>query len=238
MKLTLGLVGDYRPEVTSHVAIPRAIELAAAQLGLEAQSVWLATPKVEAEGESLLEGFDALWCVPASPYASMEGALTAIRFAREQGKPFLGTCGGFQHAVIEFARAVAGLQQADHAESNPDSDELVITPLTCAVNEQTHTFLLRPGSRAASIYGQEKITEQYGFCSYGINDRYLETLVAKGLVVSGVAEDSGEPRIIELPTHPFFLATLYQPERSALKQVSHPLALAWLRAATPARALP
>jgi CTP synthase (UTP-ammonia lyase) len=97
----------------------------------------------------VVAGFDGLWCVPASPYRSMDGALTAIRFARERSRPFLGTCGGFQHAVIEYARNVLGWPDAEHAETSPDAARPVINELECALVEATETVTLFPGTRIA-----------------------------------------------------------------------------------------
>src|SRR5437667_11486922 len=114
MRATIALVGDYSPEVIAHRAIPRALELARD-----------------------LQTFSAIWLVPASPYENMDGALAAIRFARETRRPFLGTCGGFQHALIEFARNVAGITAADHEETNPASGTLVVTRLRCSLVEQS-----------------------------------------------------------------------------------------------------
>src|SRR6266567_3461463 len=119
--IRIGLIGDFNSQVKAHIAIPRAVKLAANALGCEAETFWLATPLLEHNPEQLLSAYDALWCVPASPYESMKGALNAIRFAREHGVPFLGTCGGVQHAIIEYARNVLGLTEADHAESNPST---------------------------------------------------------------------------------------------------------------------
>src|SRR5215472_517831 len=108
-KIRIGLIGDFNPSVKAHIAIPQAVALAANALACAAETSWLATPQLEHNATELLSAYDALWCVPASPYASMEGALSAIRFARERGIPFLGTCGGSQHAIIEYARNVLGL---------------------------------------------------------------------------------------------------------------------------------
>lgn len=82
-----------------------------------------------------MKGFDAVWVLPGSPYASEAGALAAIRTAREDGIPFLGTCGGFQHALLEYARNVCGLTRAAHAENDPaaDSGDLLIAPLACSL---------------------------------------------------------------------------------------------------------
>src|SRR5262245_9467772 len=104
----IGLIGDYTPTAVAHRAIPLA--LARAGVG-DAQ--WI--PTSEIAGDSSFDGFDGLWCVPASPYRNTEGALLGIRFAREQGIPFLGTCGGFQHAILEYAHTVWGMSDAAHA---------------------------------------------------------------------------------------------------------------------------
>src|SRR5881397_3066331 len=127
--IRIGLIGDYDTRVKAHLAIPRALELASGGLERRVEPVWLATGELEGATERHLSLFDGLWCVPGSPYESMEGALRAIRFARERGVPFLGTCGGFQHALIEYARDVLGILDADHAESNPGAATQLITPL-------------------------------------------------------------------------------------------------------------
>ena len=95
----IGLVGDYDAGVTAHQAIPRALALAQAALGAPVEFRWLPTETIDSD--AILAPYDALWCVPASPYRSMAGALRAIRFARERPLPFLGTCGGFQHMLLE-----------------------------------------------------------------------------------------------------------------------------------------
>lgn len=89
--LRIGLIGDFHPTYQAHQAIPRAVELATADLRCQAELTWLPTAQVEQEGEAALADFDGLWCVPGSPYESMDGALRGIRFARERGKPFVGT---------------------------------------------------------------------------------------------------------------------------------------------------
>lgn len=100
-EIRIALIGDYDPQVTAHQAIPVALGMAAEHSGLDVQLQWLATDHLHAD--TPFETFDGFWCVPASPYRNMDGALRAIRFAREHQRPFLGTCGGFQHAVLEYA---------------------------------------------------------------------------------------------------------------------------------------
>ncbi|WP_240647666.1 hypothetical protein [Paenibacillus nanensis] len=93
--IRVGLIGDYDVQVKAHVAIPLALEIAANDLGVQVEYEWIATPNLTKDFERKLGKYQALWTVPASPYASMQGALNGIRFARERQLPFLGTCGGF-----------------------------------------------------------------------------------------------------------------------------------------------
>ncbi|HZO72771.1 MAG TPA: hypothetical protein VFB60_11255 [Ktedonobacteraceae bacterium] len=230
MAIRIGLFGDFNPQVKAHVAIPMALELAASDLAHEIKIEWLATPVLEQDSEQKLAEFHALWAVPGTPYTSMEGALNGIRFAREHQIPFLGTCGGFQHMLIEYARNVLGITEADHAESNPAASVPLVAPLACSVNELTSTFTLTPGSRIAMIYGKNEITEQYGICNYGLNADFQPLFEQGHMRVTGV-DSNGDARIIELEQHPFFIGTLFQPERSAFKRIVHPLVRAFLQAA-------
>ncbi|MFD2615689.1 CTP synthase C-terminal region-related (seleno)protein [Paenibacillus gansuensis] len=226
----IGLIGDYDEEVVAHMAIPRAIQLAAEEMGIQINFEWISTPSLDRDFEQKLSKYQGLWVVPASPYRSMQGALNGIRFAREQQIPFLGTCGGFQHMIIEFARNVMGLTDADHAEENPSSSLILVAPLTCSVSEKIHLFKLTPGSKVRDIYGTNEIVEQYGICNYGLNPEFSPMLEKAGLSIAGV-DLEGEVRIMELNQHPFFVGTLFQPERSALKNTIHPLIKAFLRSA-------
>ncbi|MFF9069646.1 hypothetical protein ACF09E_30280 [Streptomyces sp. NPDC014891] len=206
----IALVGDRSPHVRSHVRIPVLLDALAEHEGLVLDAYWIPTGDAEAPGA--VAGFDAVWVLPGSPYASEAGALAAIRTAREDGIPFLGTCGGFQHALLEFARAVCGLTGAAHAENDPSADagDLLIAPLACSLVGHEGVVRVTPGSLAERALGAERTTERY-HCDYGPDDRRLDTLRAHGMRFTGVDEEGGV-RIAELPSHPFFLATLFQPE--------------------------
>ena len=223
--MRISLVGDYNPEVTAHRAIPKALALAAG--GLDVRPEWLDT---EAALTADLESYAGLWCVPASPYRSMDGALRVIRYAREKRRPFLGTCGGCQHAVLEFARNVLNISAAGHQESDSQTSEPVITNLACALIEAGEVLQTISGTRLREIYGSEQIAETY-HCSYGLNPDYMARLERAGLRVN-VRGPNGEPRAVELVDHPFFFGTLYQPERSALAGKNHPLISAFVAAAS------
>ncbi|KPV49934.1 hypothetical protein SE17_29830 [Kouleothrix aurantiaca] len=226
--IRVALIGDHDPAITAHRAIPHALELAAAPAECRAEPVWIATAALAASTAALDEA-QAIWCVPGSPYENMDGALAGIRFARERGVPFLGTCGGFQHALIEYARNVLGLAEADHAESNPDATLPLIAPLACSLAETTATIELFAGSRIRAIYGQPSIHEGFN-CNFGVNPAYAE-LLRDGRLHVTAADAAGDVRAVELDDHPFFVATLFQPERAALREHIPPLAVALLRAA-------
>jgi CTP synthase (UTP-ammonia lyase) len=222
----IGLIGDFNQAVAAHRNIPPALAAAAAKLDHAIESEWLPTTRLAEDGAAALARFDGLWCVPASPYRSMSGALDAIRYARKEGIPFLGTCGGFQHAIIEYARSVMGHGAADHAESNPQAQELLITPLNCSLVGQTGTVRLLPGSRAAFIYGCEQATERY-HCNFGVNPEWQDRIGGGTLRITG-SDAEGSARVIELVDHPFFMGTLFQPELNPIQP--HPIILAFARA--------
>lgn len=229
--VTVGLIGDYDAGVTAHQAIPPALHMAAQTLGASAEPVWVPTER--AGDPHALERFDALWCVPASPYRSMDGALRAIGHARERGVPYLGTCGGFQHAIVEYARQVLGWHDAEHAETAPTAERWVIAPLACELVERAEPIHLRAGSRIAQAYGRHTIVEAYR-CRYGLNPAFQAELLAGPLAATGM-DENGEVRAVELDGHPFFVATLFQPERAALAGEPAPLVAAFMRAALAAR---
>ncbi|MGU3522474.1 CTP synthase [Enterobacteriaceae bacterium C23F] len=224
--LRIALVGDFNPEVIAHQAIPLAIDDAAAVQELTADYDWLATTDIQSAED--LVGYDAIWLVPASPYKNAQGAFIAIRYARENSIPFLGTCGGFQHAIIEYARNVLGWHDAAHAETDSEG-RIVIAPLSCSLVEKSDVIELRSNTLIAKAYGRETIEEGY-HCNYGISPEFASELEGGALRVTGWDEE-GEIRAVELITHPFFVGTLFQHERNALAGRPAPLVHAFLRAA-------
>ena len=158
--------------------------------------------------------------------------LKGIEFARRRDWPFLGTCGGFQYAFIEFARNVLGIKDADSAENNSGSKNIIIYPVACAVPDRkgdapklsgaVPEIRLRPGSYLQSFYGknQETVTEEF-FCNFEINPDFEWAAMEAGFPVVARGPQ-GEIRAIESPTHRFFLATLFQPQLSSTEKKPHP----------------
>ncbi|MFE6288152.1 hypothetical protein [Streptomyces sp. NPDC057877] len=222
----IALVGDRSPAVVSHTRVPALLDALATRDRLVLDAYWIGSE--DAEAPDAVRGFDAVWVLPGSPYRSEAGVLSAIRAARETGIPFLGTCGGFQHALLEYAREVCGLPWVAHAENDPGAADFLIEPLACSLVGHQDAVLIEPGSLAQRVIGAERTVERY-FCAYGPS-RHLDTLRAHGLRFSGHDED-GHVRIAELPGHPFFLATLFQPELSGDGARPHPVIRALARAA-------
>ena len=117
--MRIALVGDHDTSVKAHRAIPLALQRAREATGHQIEWEWLHTADLRDDPSPQLAPFGGIWCVPASPYANTAGAIAAIRFARESGRAFLGTCGGFQHALLEYAEAVWGVSRPAHAETHP-----------------------------------------------------------------------------------------------------------------------
>jgi CTP synthase (UTP-ammonia lyase) len=227
--LHIGIIGDYNAEFHPHRATDTAIQHAADYLDQPTVIEWLPTIRLAHEPDRQLTDFDALWCAPGSPYQSMEGALAGIRFAREQKVPFIGTCGGFQHVVLEFARNVLGFRDAAHAESDPNASILFISALACSLVGKTMQVHIEPSSRVFRMYERAVVQEQY-YCQFGLNPAYQATIDEGGLHVVGV-DDDGAARILELPDHPFFIATLFVPPLTSTAEQPHPLILAYLQTA-------
>jgi CTP synthase (UTP-ammonia lyase) len=222
----LALVGDRSESVQAHAKIPLLIDALAAGGSPAIEIYWLHSTAIT--GPDDVAGFDGVWVIPASPYLNRDGVLAAIRAARTGRIPLLGTCGGFQHVLLEFARDVCGLTAVDNAEENADAAEPLIVALECSLLGHESTVVITPGTLAARAMGPGQTTERY-FCSYGLNADYLEVLQTHGLVFSG-RDEHGEVRVAELPDHPFYVASLFQPELSSDSTWVHPLIVAFAAA--------
>lgn len=235
----IAILGDFDPKSSTLPAIDQSLRHAAAKLSLPVESQWLPTPSLlEDDAGKVLESFDGIWAAPGSPYKSFEGMLKGIEFARCRDWPFLGTCGGFQYALIECARNVLGIKDADSAENNSGSKNIIIYPVACAVPSRSANapklsgampeIRLRPGSYLHSFYAQDTVTEEF-FCNFEVNPDYEWAAIEAGfpVVARGLR---GEIRAIESPTHRFYIATLFQPQLSSKPDKPHPLIIAFVQA--------
>ncbi len=224
--IRLGIIGDYdgRP---SHLATEEAVKHCASKMNCSVKTDWLPT-ETFAKGEvQILNQYDGLWCAPGSPYQSMAGAIYAIQFARENNYPFIGTCGGFQHAVIEYGRnalKIGALQDLSFDLYEPND---YITALSCSLVGQTRHILLERTSYLYDIYGTEEIEERYN-CSFGLNKYFQDLLNNNGFKVVGVDEEK-EARIMIMENKSFFVVSLFQPQLSSTYERPHPLILEFIK---------
>lgn len=222
---SIALLGEYTPTFPPHISTNEAIERARNLLDVELTADWISTEDI---GPNLFEQYSGLWIAPGSPYKNMELTLWAIRYARENKIPCFGTCGGFQHMVIEYARNVLGFKDAQHAEYDPYASNLFISQLDCSLAGREMQLNFEPGSQVASIYGELSAKEQY-YCNFGVNPDCIDQLKQGLLNISG-SDAEGEIRVIEHPDHPFFIGTLFVPQSRPTSLKPHPLITAFLRA--------
>jgi CTP synthase (UTP-ammonia lyase) len=227
----LALVGDRSPSVRAHGRIPLLIDALREREGIVLDPYWI--PSTEADE---LQDFDGIWVVPGSPYSDPDKVVGAVRTARERQIPFLGTCGGFQHAILELAASRAGIPTPRHAEYGI-TEGAIIVELECSLVGHEGPIAYTPGTLIQKIAGVDRSLERY-HCSYGIAPGFVDTLEAAG-VIFGAHDQDGAPRALELADHPFFLGTLFQPELAGDGTRAHPVIRAFaeatvLRAGKPA----
>jgi CTP synthase (UTP-ammonia lyase) len=225
MKKSIALLGEFTPKFQPHISTGAAIEHSRAALDFPVEGVWVSTENID---ESLFQGFSGIWVAPGSPYKNMDKTLWAIKYAREHLVPCFGTCGGFQHLIIEYARNVLGFEDAQHAEYDPYASNLFISQLACSLAGREMSLTFTPGSLVADIYGSLSATEEY-YCNFGVNPDRIGLLKSGSMKITG-SDSEGEIRVIELPGHPFFIGTLFVPQTRSTPETPHPLVTAFLRA--------
>jgi CTP synthase (UTP-ammonia lyase) len=219
--VSIGIIGDYDVKRPSHRATMDALKHSAKYLSLNIAVTWLPTDALEDCDCKVLNGFAGFFCAPGSPYRSYAGALNAIRYARERDVPFIGTCGGFQHAVMEFATNALRLKDVYHEELNPEAPTFVIRALSCSLSGQTAEVILKEGSLCRDIFGEDKTEERFS-CSYGMNPEFLDAFEKYGFLVAGT-DLNGEARILEMPEKRFYIVTLFQPQLVSTSERPHVL---------------
>jgi len=221
MDKRIAIIGEYYENFRPHVAINDSIEHVKKKHHIDIDIEWIDTLRAEKEGNALFENYSGFWSAPGSPFKSLEGALKAIEYVRINDKPHLGTCAGFQHTVIEFARNVLHIEDAQHEEYDTKSSILFIHKLACSLAGKKMKVNLLGGSVAFDCYKSGQTTEDY-YCNFGINPEFKDKLIHKDLKISGI-DHNGEIRIIELCNHRFFISTLFVPQTNSKENKPHPI---------------
>jgi len=226
-RICIGLVGDFSEKMHTHVALNNAIEHCRKHLDFQVEAPWVSTRTLI---ETIFDRnkFQGFWIVPGSPYINDNAVYQTIQWARETDFPMLGSCGGFQYMVVEYARNVLGLLEAAHAESNPEASHQVITKLSCSLKgRQEDVFITDQQSWLYKIFRTEKITGHF-FCSYGVNPAYQPMLNQPPFALTAFSNE-GEARAFELKSHRFFRGTLFQPSLDSTSESPNLLMLDFFR---------
>ena len=225
--MKLAIIGDFNPNFRPHVATNEAIEHSLHYLNVSLTIDWIPTLDIKANFDKITADYQGFWIAPGSPYNDMRGALKIIEFARLNNVPTLGTCGGFQHIVIEYARNVLHIKDAQHAEYDPYASTLVVNSLSCDLKgDKLEVTLVDIASTTFKAFGTDKIAEKY-YCNFGLNPEYQGFLHDNGLKIVGTDKHQ-EARILELAGHPFFIATLFVPQDNSSFEQPHKLITAFL----------
>ncbi|NJD32097.1 MAG: CTP synthase, partial [Gammaproteobacteria bacterium] len=253
MSVNVAMVGKYVNLKDAYISLCEALMHAGLRTRTRVNLVFVEATDIEKQGTGCLAGMDAILVPGGFGERGIEGKIQAVRHAREHGVPYLGICLGMQLAIIEYARDVAGLEGAHSTEFNRASPHPVIALITEwqdqkgtveARSEQSNLggtmrlgaqeVRVSHGSLAHSIYGADLIRERHRH-RYEFNNNYLQKMMNAGLRFSGFSRD-GLVEIIELPHHPFFVASQYHPEFRSTPRDGHPLFTGFIRAARDYRA--
>ena len=230
--VTIGLVGKYVELPDAYLSVVESLRHSGAAHGADVDIRWI--PAEEVEGllaENHLVGLDGIIVPGGFGIRGIEGKIEAIRHARENGVPFLGLCLGLQCAVIEYARNVIGHAGAHSTEFDPTSrhpvidlmeDQADVEDLGGTMRLGIYPAKLTPGTRTADLYGEPVIYERHRH-RWEVNNRYRNEFEDAGMVFSGVSPDDRLVEIIELPSHPFFVASQFHPEFKSRPDDQHPL---------------
>jgi CTP synthase len=247
-EVTIAMVGKYVDLKDSYMSLNEALLHAGIRTRTRVNILYIESEAIETEGTGALHEVDAVLVPGGFGERGIEGKILAVKFAREKKVPYLGICLGLQVAVIEFARNVLGLKGAHSTEFNRNTPDPVIALITewqdrggtrqerSADSDLGGTMRLgaqvcafKPSTIARAIYGADRIAERHRH-RYEVNNQYLPRFEEKGLVFSGFSED-GLVEVIELPGHPWFIASQFHPEFTSTPRDGHPLFTSFINAA-------
>ena len=235
----IAVVGKYTALIDAYKSIAEALVHGGIANDVGVEIDWVSSEELEDRGPSFLDGYGGVLIPGGFGVRGTDGMVDAVRFARESGLPFLGICLGLQCAIIEFARNVCGLKESHSHEFNRETTDPVISLMDAQYNVTemggtmrlgAYPCRLQDGSVARELYGASDVAERHRH-RYEVNNEYREDLGKNGMRFSGLSPDGGLVEIVELPDHPFFLATQFHPELRSRPMSPHPLFTAFVAAA-------
>jgi CTP synthase len=248
-EVNVAMVGKYVNLTESYKSLSEALIHAGIHTRTRVRIRYIDSEVIEHKGLQLLNGADAVLVPGGFGERGVEGKIMAVRYAREHNIPYLGICLGMQVAVIEFARHVAGLQGAQSTEFDRATPHPVIGLITewqdqsgSIERRDEHSDLggsmrlggqvckLKPGTLAQRVYGKDEIVERHRH-RYEFNNSYREVLAGAGMVFSGMSADGNLVEVIEIPSHPWFVACQFHPEFTSTPRDGHPLFRGFVEAA-------
>ena len=248
-EVKLAMVGKYMDLLDAYKSLNEAIIHAGIQTRTRVKISYIDSTDVMSDGVSILDGHDAILIPGGFGERGMEGKIQAVQYARENKVPFLGICLGLQAAVIEYARNIAGMTDANSSEMNPKTEHPVIALISEWITASGTTefrnadsdlggtmrlggqkCILQPGSTTYACYGKEEIIERHRH-RYEFNNDYLERLTAAGLKIVGKSADGMLVEVIEVGDHPWFVGCQFHPEFTSKPREGHPLFTGFIQAA-------
>jgi CTP synthase len=243
-EVDIGLVGKYVDLVESYKSLNEALMHGGIGNDCRVNLHYIDSEEIEKRGpEPLLAAMDGILVAPGFGSRGTQGKIDAIRYGREEQVPFFGICLGLQMAVIEFARNVVGLKGANSTEMDPATpypvvdlmpEQRNVTDKGATMRLGSYPCILNPGTKAATAYGSQEISERHRH-RYEVNNDFREGLTTHGLLLSGASPDRRLVEMIELPGHPYFVGCQFHPEFKSRPQEPHPLFQAFIGAALRAR---
>ena len=248
-EVTIGMVGKYVELPDAYKSVNEAFKHAGLTNRLTVNIKYIDSQDVETKGTSVLEGVDEILVPGGFGYRGVEGKIRTAQYARENKIPYLGICLGMQIALIEYARNVVGLTEANSSEFDKDCPQPVIGLITEWQDKDGNVETrsddsdlggtmrlgaqkchLIEGSKARELYGAETIEERHRH-RYEVNNTLLPQIESAGLKVTGLSEDRKLVEIIEVPNHPWFVAAQFHPEFTSTPRDGHPLFSGFVKAA-------
>ena len=238
--IKIGLVGKYIELKDSYKSIIESFIHAGAYSEVSVELVWLHSEEINSRNVARhLKPLKGLLVAPGFGERGIEGKIEAIKYARENGLPFLGICLGMQCAVIEFARNVLGLKDANTTEIKPDTkdpvidimaDQKSIKDMGGTMRLGSYKCAIKPDTCASEIYGETEISERHRH-RYEFNNSYLKQFEEKGMIASGINPDNNLVEIVEICSHPWFVGVQFHPEYKSTVANPHPLFIQFVKAA-------